>query len=82
MGSLPDLRFEPTAPIGAAVQAQIVNFMGKSGAWLQSCIKEFLTHLGLWERRKEMLGTRSQGIKQKLALAQALLYCPALISLT
>jgi len=42
-------------------------------------IKELLTHLGLWERRKEIVGTWSRGMKQKLAVARALLHHPSLI---
>lgn len=42
-------------------------------------IKELLTHLGLWDRRKETVGTWSRGMKQKLAIARALLHRPELI---
>jgi ABC-2 type transport system ATP-binding protein len=42
-------------------------------------IKELLTHLGLWERRKERVGTWSRGMKQKLAVARTLLHRPSLI---
>jgi len=44
-------------------------------------IKEILTHLGLWERRKEIAGRWSRGMKQKLAIARALLHRPQLIFL-
>jgi ABC-2 type transport system ATP-binding protein len=44
-------------------------------------IKELLTHIGLWERRKERAGTWSRGMKQKLALARSLLHRPALVFL-
>ena len=44
-------------------------------------IKELLTHMGLWERRKEQAGTWSRGMKQKLALARALLHRPSLVLL-
>ncbi len=47
----------------------------------QARIRELLTHLGLWERRKERVGTWSRGMKQKLALARALLHRPSLIFL-
>jgi ABC-2 type transport system ATP-binding protein len=47
----------------------------------QSRIKELLMHLGLWERRKERVGTWSRGMKQKLAVARALLHRPLLIFL-
>lgn len=44
-------------------------------------IKELLTHMGVWERRKERVGTWSKGMKQKLALGRALLHRPPLIFL-
>jgi ABC-2 type transport system ATP-binding protein len=44
-------------------------------------IKELLTHIGLWERRKERAGTWSRGMKQKLALARALFHRPSLVLL-
>jgi len=47
----------------------------------QTRIKELLIHLGLWERREERVGTWSRGMKQKLAIARALLHRPPLIFL-
>jgi len=47
----------------------------------QSRIKELLTHIGLWERRTEPAGKWSKGMKQKLALARALLHRPPLVLL-
>ncbi len=47
----------------------------------QARIKELLTHMGVWERRKERVGTWSKGMKQKLALARAMLHRPSLIFL-
>jgi ABC-2 type transport system ATP-binding protein len=44
-------------------------------------IKELLMHIGLWERRKEAAGKWSRGMKQKLALARALLHRPAVVFL-
>ncbi len=44
-------------------------------------IQETLTHLGLWERRKETVGNWSRGMKQKLAIARALMNNPQLIFL-
>jgi ABC-2 type transport system ATP-binding protein len=44
-------------------------------------IKELLTHLGLWERREEIAGKWSRGMKQKLAVARALFHRPELIFL-
>jgi len=44
-------------------------------------IKELLTHLDLWERRKEIVGKWSRGMKQKLAVARALIHRPPLVFL-
>lgn len=44
-------------------------------------IEELLTELGLWERRSEVVGTWSRGMKQKLAVARAMLHRPELIFL-
>ena len=47
----------------------------------QSRIKELLSHMGLWERRKDPVGKWSRGMKQKLALARTLLHRPPLVLL-
>ena len=47
----------------------------------QARIKELLTDIGVWERRKERVDTWSRGMKQKLALARAMLHRPALVFL-
>jgi len=44
-------------------------------------IKELLTHLDLWDRRKDQVAKWSRGMKQKLAVARALLHHPPLIFL-
>jgi len=44
-------------------------------------IKELLTHLDLWDRRREQVGKWSRGMKQKLAVARALFHHPPLIFL-
>ena len=44
-------------------------------------IKELLTHLDLWDRRKEQVGKWSRGMKQKLAVARAIFHRPPLIFL-
>jgi len=44
-------------------------------------IKELLTHLNLWDRRKEKVGNWSRGMKQKIAIARALLHRPPLVFL-
>ena len=44
-------------------------------------VRELLTSLGLWERRTEIVGKWSRGMKQKLAVARALLHRPSLVFL-
>jgi ABC-2 type transport system ATP-binding protein len=43
--------------------------------------KELLTHLDLWDRRKEKVSKWSRGMKQKLAVARALFHHPPLVFL-
>ena len=43
--------------------------------------KELLTHLDLWDRRKDPVGKWSRGMKQKLAVARALFHHPPLVFL-
>jgi ABC-2 type transport system ATP-binding protein len=47
----------------------------------QARIRELLDGVGLWERRKETVGNWSRGMKQKLAVARALLHRPQLVFL-
>src|SRR5512136_229432 len=47
----------------------------------RSRIQELLTHLDLWERRGERVEKWSRGMKQKLALARALLHRPPVVFL-
>jgi ABC-2 type transport system ATP-binding protein len=47
----------------------------------QTRIRELLTHLGLWDRRKEIVKTWSSGMRRKLALARSLLHRPAILFL-
>src|SRR5208283_4021329 len=42
-------------------------------------IQRFLTMMGLWEKRDVMAGTFSKGMKQKLAIARALIHEPRLL---
>ncbi|MDT8306997.1 MAG: ABC transporter ATP-binding protein [Anaerolineae bacterium] len=44
-------------------------------------VEKFLRMLGLWERRQETAGTFSKGMKQKLAIARALLHEPQVLFL-
>ncbi|UCC76392.1 MAG: ABC transporter ATP-binding protein, partial [Anaerolineales bacterium] len=47
----------------------------------QARIKELLTQMDLWERRKDRAANWSKGMKQKLALARAMLHRPQLVFL-
>ncbi|MBV8884222.1 MAG: ABC transporter ATP-binding protein [Chroococcidiopsidaceae cyanobacterium CP_BM_RX_35] len=47
----------------------------------QTRIRELLTSLGLWQRRRERVNGWSRGMKQKLAVARAMLHRPPLIFL-
>ena len=62
-----------------------LDFYGRvwhlSAAERQARIKELLTHVGLYDRRKERVGTWSRGMKQKLAITRVLLHRPTLIFL-
>lgn len=42
-------------------------------------VQELLVPLGLWERRRETVGTWSRGMKQRLAVARVLLHRPELV---
>jgi ABC-2 type transport system ATP-binding protein len=44
-------------------------------------IQELLTHFDLWDRRQDRVGNWSRGMKQKLAIARALLHHPEIIFL-
>jgi len=44
-------------------------------------IEALLAHLGLWERRRDRIGTWSRGMKQKLAMARAMFHQPSLLFL-
>jgi len=45
----------------------------------QARIRELLERLGLWDRRRESVGSWSRGMKQKIAIARVLLHRPELV---
>ena len=47
----------------------------------QARIKELLTQMGVWERRSERVAQWSTGMKQKLAMARALIHRPPMVFL-
>jgi len=48
---------------------------------IEERIRELLTHMGLWDRRKEAVVKWSRGMKQKLAISRPLLHRPGLVFL-
>src|ERR1017187_7408228 len=60
-----------------------LDFYGKlygcTEAQRKENIQRFLTMLGLWEKRDAIAGTFSKGMKQKLAIARALIHEPELL---
>jgi len=44
-------------------------------------VEKYLRFLGLWDRRADLVGNFSKGMKQKLAICRALLHEPALVFL-
>jgi ABC-2 type transport system ATP-binding protein len=44
-------------------------------------IFELLTHLSLWDRRNDLIGTWSKGMRQKLAVTRSILHHPSLVIL-
>ncbi len=60
-----------------------LDFYGKlyecSEAQRRENIQRFLTMLGLWEKRDDAAGTFSKGMRQKLAIARALIHDPRVL---
>jgi len=54
---------------------------GLDAATRATRIERYLRLFGLWERRDDVAGTFSKGMKQKLAIARALLHDPAVVFL-
>jgi ABC-2 type transport system ATP-binding protein len=57
------------------------QFYGISKIQREQSIKTTLTNLGLWDRRNEPVGGFSKGMKQKIAIARALIHNPKYIFL-
>jgi ABC-2 type transport system ATP-binding protein len=57
------------------------QFYGISKIQREKSIKTTLTNLGLWDRRNEPVGGFSKGMKQKIAIARALIHNPKYIFL-
>lgn len=57
------------------------HLYGLAGAEREAAVKRYLELLGLWDRREEPVGGFSKGMKQKLAIARALLHEPKIVFL-
>ncbi|MBI4757569.1 MAG: ABC transporter ATP-binding protein [Chloroflexi bacterium] len=54
---------------------------GLSGQLREKQVRRYLEMLGLWERRNETVGEFSKGMKQKMAIARALIHEPRVLFL-
>lgn len=59
----------------------VAALWGLSGATGQRRAEELLQSLGLWEKRDDYIETFSRGMKQKMALAAALIHTPTVMLL-
>jgi ABC-2 type transport system ATP-binding protein len=67
---------------GLSAQANLAFFAELYGvADAEAAVEHYLQWLGLWERRFEPAGTFSKGMRQKLAIARALLHEPQVLFL-
>jgi len=67
---------------GLSAQANLLFFAELYGMTEPSAaVEHYLRWLGLWERRFEPAGTFSKGMRQKLAIARALLHEPQVVFL-
>ncbi len=65
-----------TAEYNLTIYANLYEVQDVSGQ-----VEKYLRMLGLWERRKDAVGTFSKGMRQKLAIARALLHEPQVLFL-
>jgi len=60
---------------------QILSRIRDAAPINDNSIKEWLTHVNLWNQRDDLVGTFSSGMKQRLKYAFALLHKPAVLIL-
>ena len=76
---------EESGLYGELTGAQTLDFFGRLYGMTKSArsarTEMLLTRLGLWDRRNDAASTLSKGLKQRLALARALVHDPRLVLL-